>query len=88
MILQNPHAWKNSGSKMLPVIQIALFFDHQCLWKESSDTLVIFHRVDLQAKAASEKVVARSNVTRFAFHTIRLHDSLIINILGENQLMS
>ena len=79
---------KKSGSKMISVSQIAVFFDHQYLWKESSGTLVIFHRVSLQAKTASEKAVVWSNVARFAFHAIGLHDSLIINILGENQVIS
>ena len=51
VILQKPHAWKNSGSKILPVNQIEVVFDHQCLWKESSDILVIFHRVNLQARS-------------------------------------
>ena len=63
------------------------FFDHQYLWKESSGILVIFHGVGLQAKAASEKAVVWSDVARFAFHAIRLYDSLIINILGENHFM-
>ena len=42
---------------MLSANQIAVFFDHQYLWKESSGILVIFHGVGLQAKAASEKAV-------------------------------
>ena len=88
VILQKPHAWKKSGSKKLPANQIAVFFDHQCLWKEPSDILVIFHRVDLQEMAASEKVILWSDVARFAFHAIRLRDSLIIKILRENQLIS
>ena len=72
---------------MLSANQIEVFFYHQYLWKQSSDILVIFHRVVLQAKAGSGKVVW-SNFARFAFHAIRLNDSLIINILGENQLIS
>ena len=64
MILQKAHAWKNSGSKMFSASHIAVFFDHQHLCKESSDTLVIFHRVGLQPKAASEKVVAWSHVVK------------------------
>ena len=55
---------------------------------KSQVILVIFHGVGLQAKVASEKVVVRLDDTRFAFHVIRLHDSLVINILGENQLIS
>ena len=88
VILQKAHVLKKSVSKMLSANQIAVFFDHQYLWKELSDILVIFHGVRPQAKAASEKVVAWSDVVRFAFHAIRLHVSLIINILGENQLIS
>ena len=65
---------------MLSANQSAVFFDYQYLWKESSDIL--------EAKAASKKVVAWSDVTMFVFHGVRLHDSLIINNLGENQLMS
>ena len=42
---------------MLSANQIAVFFDHQYLWKESSGILVIFHGVGLQAKAASEKAL-------------------------------
>ena len=80
MILQKAHVWKKSASQMLWANQSAVFFDHQYLWKESSDIL--------EAKAVSKKVVALSDVTMFAFHAVRLHDSLIINILGENQLMS
>ena len=79
---------EKSGSELLSANHIAVFFDHQYLWKKSSDILVIFHGVGLQAKASSEKVVAWLAVTRFAFHVIRLHDSLVINILGENQLIS
>ena len=73
---------------MLSANHIAVFFDHQYLWKKSSDILVIFHGAGLQAKAASEKVAVWLDVTRFAFHVIRLHDSLVINILRENQLIS
>ena len=73
---------------MLSANQIAVFFDHQYLRKKSSDILVIFHRVGLQAKAASEKVVVWLDATRFVFHVIRLHGSLVINILGEKQLIS
>ena len=40
MILQKAHVWKKSDSKMLSVNQIAVFFYHQYLWKESSDILV------------------------------------------------
>ena len=40
------------------------------------------------SKAASEKAVVWSDVVRFAFHTVRLYDSLIINILGENEVIS
>ena len=40
------------------------------------------------SKAASEKAVVWSDVVRFAFHAVRLYDSLIINILGENQVIS
>ena len=79
---------EKSGSEMLSANHIAVFFDHQYLWKKSSDILVIFHGVGLQAKEASEKVVVWLDVTRFAFHLIKLHDSLVINILGENQLIS
>ena len=57
MILQKAHAWKKIGSKMLSANQIAAFFDNQYFCKESSDILVIFDGVDLQAKAASGKVV-------------------------------
>ena len=88
MFLQKAHIWKISGSKMFSANQIAVFFDHQYLWKESGDFLVIFHGVGLRAKAASEKVEVWSYVARFAFHGITLHDSLIINILGENKLIS
>ena len=73
---------------MLSANQVAVFFDHQYLWKESSCILVIFHGVGFQAKAASEKAVVWSDVARFAFHSSRLHNSLIINILGENQVIS
>ena len=73
---------------MLSVNQIAISFNHQNFWKELSGILVIFHGVGLQAKAASEKAGFWSAVARFAFHTIRLHDSLIINILGKNQVIS
>ena len=79
---------KKSGSEMLSANQIAGVFDHQCLWKEKSDNLVIFHGVGLQANTASEKVVVWSDVARFAFHAIRFHDSLIINIEGEDHLIS
>ena len=68
--------------------QIAVFVDHQFLWKKSSDFFVAFHPVGLQAKAASEKVAVWSDFVRSAFHAIRLDDCLIINILQENQLMS
>ena len=30
----------------------------------------------------------RLDVARFDFYAVRLHDSLIINILGENQVIS
>ena len=73
---------------MLSANEITVFFDHQYLWKKSSDTLVIFHGVGLQAKAKSEKIVVWLDIIRFALHVIRLHDSLVINILGENQLIS
>ena len=73
---------------MLSANQIAVFFDHQYIRKKSSDILLIFHEVGLQAKAASEKVVVWLDVTRFAFHVITLHDSLVVNILGKNQLIS
>ena len=62
---------EKSGSEMLSANHIPVFFDHQYLWKKSSDILVIFHGVGLQAKAASEKVVVWLAVTRFAFHVIR-----------------
>ena len=77
---------KKSGSKMLSANQLAVFFDFQ-YWKETSGILVIFHGVGIQAKAASEKAVFWSDVARFAFHAIRLYDSLIINIFGENQVI-
>ena len=48
---------EKSGSEMFSANHIAVFFDHQYLWKKSSDILVIFHGVGLQTKAASEKVV-------------------------------
>ena len=57
MFLQKTHIWKKSSSKMFSANQIAVFFDHQYLWKESSGILVIFHGVGLQAKAASEKAL-------------------------------
>ena len=79
---------KKSGSKMLSANQVAVFFDRQYLWKESSCILVIFHGVGFQAKAASEKAVVWSDVARFAFRAIRLYVSSIINILGENQVIS
>ena len=83
VILQKAYVWK-----MLSANQIAVFFYHQYLWKQSNDILVIFDGVGLQAKTASEKVVVWSDVARFAFHAIRLHDSLTINIFRENQLIS
>ena len=76
------------SGKMLSANEIAVFYYHQYLWKQSSDILVICHGVGLQAYAASETVVVWSHVARFAIHVITLHDSLIINILGENQLTS
>ena len=88
MILQKAHVWKKSDSKMLSANQIAVFFYHQYPWKESSDILVFFHGIGPQAKGTSEKVVVWPDIARFVFHAIRLHDFLIINILGENQLMS
>ena len=78
---------KKSGSKILSANQIAVVFDHQYIWKESSGILVILHRVGLQVKAAFEKAVVWLDVVRFPFHAIRLHDSLIIDILGENQVI-
>ena len=72
---------------MLSANQLAVFFDFQ-YWKETSGILVIFHGVGIQAKAASEKAVVWLDVAKFAFHAIRLHDSLIINILRENQVVS
>ena len=78
---------KKSGFKILWANQIVVFVDHQYLWKESSGMLVIFHKVGLEGKAASEKAVVWSDVGRFDFHAIRLHDSLIINILGKNKVM-
>ena len=50
---QKTHVWKKSGSKMLSANQIAVLFDHEHLWKESSDILVIFDGVGLRPKAAS-----------------------------------
>ena len=73
---------------MLSANQIAVFFDHQYIWKESSGILIILHRVGLQVKAAFEKAVVWSDVVRFPFQAVRLHDSLIIDILGENQVIS
>ena len=73
---------------MLSVNQITISFNHQNLCEESSGILVIFHGVGLQAKAASEKAGFWSDVVRFVFHTITLHDSFINNILGENQVIS
>ena len=78
---------KKSGFKILSANQIAVFVDHQYLWKESSGILVIFQRVGIQGKAASEIAVVWSDVSRFGFYAIRLHNSLIINILGENKIM-
>ena len=72
---------------MLSANRIAVFFDRQYLWKKSSDILLIFHGAGPQANTASEKVVVWLDVTRFAFHAIRLHDCLVIDILGENQLI-
>ena len=57
VIFQKAHVLQKSGSKMLSANQIAVFFYHQYLWKESSDILVTFHGVSPQAKAVSEKVV-------------------------------
>ena len=72
---------------MLSANQNVVFCDHLHLWKELSGILVIFHGVGLQAKAASKKAIVWSDVARFAFHAIRLHDSLIMNILVENQVI-
>ena len=88
VILQKAHVLKISGSKKLSPSQIAVFFDHQNLCKESNDILVIFHGVNPQAKAASAKVVVWSDVASFTSHAIRLHVSLTINILRGNQLLS
>ena len=85
VILQKENVWEKSGAKMLSTNQIAVFFDHQYFWKESSNILVIFHGVSLQAKTAPEKVVVWLDIARFIFHAIRLHDSLIIYILGESE---
>ena len=78
---------KKSGFKILWANQIAVFVDHQYLWKESSGILVIFHRVGIQGKAAFETAVVWSDIPRFDFYAIRLHNSLIINILGKNKVM-
>ena len=73
---------KKSGPKMQYFLIIIY------IWKKSSSILVIFHGVGLQEKAASEKAVVWSDVARFALHAIRLYDSLIINIVGANQVTS
>ena len=69
----------------LSATHIAVFLDIKYLWKESSDILIFFYGVSLQAKAASEKVVVRLVVARFTFHAVRLLNYLIINILEEIQ---
>ena len=78
---------KKSGSKILSANQIGVFFDRQYIWNESCAILVIFHGVGLQEKAATEKAVVWSDVARFAFHAMTLYYSLIVNILGENQVI-
>ena len=55
MIQQKTHILEKSGfSVMLSANQIAVFFDHQYLWKESIDLLVFLHGDNHQRKIASE----------------------------------
>ena len=84
VILQKAHFRKNLVLKCFQPITLQYFL----IIKISKKNQVIFHGVGLQAKAASEKVAVWFDVTRFAFHVIRLHDSLVINILGENHLIT
>ena len=42
------------GQLCLSSDQIARFFDHQYIWKESRDILVLLHVVNHQVKVASE----------------------------------
>ena len=58
MILQKPISRNNLvlswWPKMLSASQIAVFFDHQYLWKESSDVLNFLHVDKYHRKVAYE----------------------------------
>ena len=54
MILQKPHQVFHLWPKILSANQIATFFGHQYLWKESNDMLVFLYEVSHQGKVASK----------------------------------
>ena len=68
--------------------QIAGFFDHQYLWKESVDTLVSLNGVSHKGKVAPVTCHLFGLGVVSCGHLIILQDYLISNISGENQLVS
>ena len=68
--------------------QIAGFFDHQYLWKESVDILVSLHGVSHKGKVAPITCHLFGLGVVSCGHLIILQDCLISNISGENQLVS
>ena len=92
MILLKPHVWEKFGSskwpKMLSANQVAVFFDHQYLWKESIDPTDFLHGNNHQRKISSETITF-GWVWPFVFlvqSDCRI--LLIISISGRNQQIS
>ena len=67
--------------------QITELFNHQNLLKESTDILV-FYGVCHQGKMASETSFFLGGLASYSSFPIRLQDSLIINISGNDQVIS
>ena len=44
--------------QMLSTNQVAVFFDHQNIWKESIDTFDFWHRYNHQGKIGSENATS------------------------------
>ena len=84
-------SWKNLilrlWLKMLSTNQIAVFFDHQYLWKESINILDFLFWDNNQGKIGLRLLVLFGR-GQLGPCPVRLQDSLIINITGRNQTIT
>ena len=74
------HLW----TKLLSANQIAVFFDLQCLWKDTYLSYFLLYGDNHQTKLAFDTAKFYLGVANCASCPIRMQYSLIINISGES----